>query len=507
MIKHFWLLAFGICLSCIAQAQVTIRVEQLPENTPIDARLYLSGDFNDWDPGNPDYAMVRQPDGVWEFTINTNLPIFGYKVTRGNWPSVEGRPNGRARPNRIVKTNPSDGPTIQSIKIASWEDLAGDPINGYTFFLLFSAFQGLLLIIALNGIQDNNKSSNRVLSVLLFLISFALVGRVTIYDREIFQWMPKLFLAPELILFLYSPVFYFYIQALLKFEEKLPIKPWIHFIPFGIHLLCYSPLLLMENQLFIDKVVEEEIHVYVAVAGAIAWFFNAYYLYRVHLILKNYDKASTSTQSSGNNLGYLNGVLLVNGICLVAWFSVYLIIGFSELFDLNVVTIREYATDAVWGVFAITTYVLGYYAMNQPEVFKLPKVVEKYKDSHLPDGEMVVYKNRLVKAMEEDEVFMNPELTLAQLAELVHTNTHTLSRVINEGFGKSFYDFINTYRVEAFTEYMLKPDNQQETFLSVALKVGFNSKTTFNRAFKKVTGTTPRAYLKERSEESAPVKA
>ncbi|MEL7342438.1 MAG: helix-turn-helix domain-containing protein, partial [Bacteroidota bacterium] len=145
----------------------------------------------------------------------------------------------------------------------------------------------------------------------------------------------------------------------------------------------------------------------------------------------------------------------------------------------------------------------GYFAMNQPEIFKLPKTVEKYKDSSLSAKEMTRYKGRLRAAMEEEEVFMNPELTLGELSDIVQTNTHTLSRVINEGYGKSFYDFINEYRVKAFAKLALDDTNKQETFLALALRVGFNSKTTFNRAFKKVTGTTPRSYLKEQREKEA----
>jgi AraC-like DNA-binding protein len=154
-------------------------------------------------------------------------------------------------------------------------------------------------------------------------------------------------------------------------------------------------------------------------------------------------------------------------------------------------------TDVVWGVFSLLTYILGYFAMNQPEIFKLAKVTPKYKDSSLTAAEMKRYKGRLQKAMEEDFVFMNPELTLGQLSEIVQTNTHTLSRVINEGYNKSFYDFINEYRVHEFNRVVLSGESPNETFLAIALQVGFNSKTTFNRAYKKVTGTTPRAYLKE----------
>ncbi|MEM9987419.1 MAG: helix-turn-helix domain-containing protein, partial [Bacteroidota bacterium] len=72
---------------------------------------------------------------------------------------------------------------------------------------------------------------------------------------------------------------------------------------------------------------------------------------------------------------------------------------------------------------------------------------------------------------------------------------HDLSRTINQGFGMNFNDFVNSYRVNAFKEQVLMPECQNHTFLAVALMVGFNSKTAFNRSFKKLTDQTPREYF------------
>ncbi|MDX2246853.1 MAG: helix-turn-helix domain-containing protein [Bacteroidia bacterium] len=483
-----------------APAQVKVIITRIPPNTPHDATLYLVGDFNNWNPGDPNYVLKPGPDSTFSFTFIQAPDSFDYKITRGNWSSVEGRANGRAITNRVfVKSG--TGPEEVKIQIKSWEDIEGNSLSLYSFLLLFSSFQGILLIIAINGIQERNASANRVLSLLIVLISFALLGRVSTYDREIFNWQPKLILLPEMILFVYAPVFYIYIRRLLKFEPEKRKTTLIHFLPAIIHFVAYLPLFFREKKLFIQNVVDQKLYIIFALVGGLALVFNIYYWFKVRHILNSHEEDTSKTQSFEQNLQYLHAVMGLNAICMIIWLFIYLISGLGYAFNLDITLLRERSTDTLWVVFSFTTYFLGYFAMNQPEIFKLPRIVEKYKDSSLSDKEMEVYKKRLTRVMDEQKVYLNPELTLADLSDYVETSTHTLSRVINEGYGKSFYDFINHYRVEAFTQMANDEKYQNETFLSLALSVGFNSKTTFNRAFKKVTGTTPRAYLKEYSPE------
>ncbi|MEZ4825385.1 MAG: helix-turn-helix domain-containing protein [Bacteroidia bacterium] len=483
-----------------AFAQVKIVVTRLPANTPHDATLYLVGSFNNWNPGDEKYIFTRNPDNTFEIAVSDLPDSFQYKITRGNWSSVEGRANGRARVNRIFTKNTQAAQTVE-VEIKSWEDLAGTSLSLYSFLLLFSSFQGIMLILAINGIQERNISANRVLSILILLISFALLGRVSTYDRDTFNWQPKLILLPEMILFVYGPVFYFYIRRLLKLEPEKKSVAWLHFIPGMVHMIAYIPLFLREKQEFLTDVVDQKLYYVFALVGGLSMVFNLYYWFRVKKILDSHEEDTSKTQSFEQNLHYLQAVMGLNALCLFLWVFIYLVSGLGYAFNLDITLLRERSTDILWLLFSCTTYFLGFFAMNQPEIFKLPKVVEKYKDSSLSDKEMKTYKDRLQIVMESKKAYLNPELTLTELSELVNTNTHTLSRVINEGYGKSFYDFINTYRVNAFTDMANDEKYRNETFLSIAFSVGFNSKTTFNRAFKKVTGTTPRAYLKEQTPE------
>ncbi|MFK7921383.1 MAG: helix-turn-helix domain-containing protein [Bacteroidia bacterium] len=480
-------------------AQIEFRITEYPDNTPHDAVLHLTGDFNNWNPGDQRYSFVLQPDSSFALIFVNPPDSFDYKITRGNWSSVEGRPNGRHRRNHTYVKHKTPSQFIY-IQIQSWEDLKGGLINIYTFILLLSAFQGLLLVFAINGIQDNNQRANRILSALILMISLAVMGRVSIYDREIFQVAPWLKLFPEIIFFLYGPTFYLYIRRLLK-QGPPPLKTrLLYYLPAAVHLISIVPTLFKGRQELVDSVLALEVDYTIRIWASLALVYNIWFWYKAWKKLSAYEEDASKTQSIAPPIRYLTAVMILQAVCLGCWLTIGLVWIGEWSIDTKLPLLTNSVTDVVWGLFSTLTFILGYFAMNQPEIFKLPKTVEKYKDSSLTETEMSRYKGRLIKAMEQEEIYMNPELTLGELSDIVQTNTHTLSRVINEGYGKSFYDFINEYRVKAFAKLALDDRNSKETFLGLALRVGFNSKTTFNRAFKKVTGTTPRAYLKEQKE-------
>ena len=122
---------------------------------------------------------------------------------------------------------------------------------------------------------------------------------------------------------------------------------------------------------------------------------------------------------------------------------------------------------------------------------------DEFKNKNiLSEEDLNTWKNKLLKVFDTEKPYLNPELTLSDLAEKLKTNTSVLSQVINTGFDKNFNDFVNEYRVETFKQKMKTPQYQHYTMLAVAFDCGFNSKTTFNRAFKKLTNQMPSEFIK-----------
>jgi len=104
---------------------------------------------------------------------------------------------------------------------------------------------------------------------------------------------------------------------------------------------------------------------------------------------------------------------------------------------------------------------------------------------------------RIRQALEEDKLYLNPTLTLAELAAHTGLAPKLISYTINSGFGCSFNDLVNGLRVAEVQRRLAGPDAQRLTLLGIALESGFNSKTTFNRIFKQFAGVAPRDYRPE----------
>lgn len=103
-------------------------------------------------------------------------------------------------------------------------------------------------------------------------------------------------------------------------------------------------------------------------------------------------------------------------------------------------------------------------------------------------------RSALITYMETAQPWLYPELNLTSLAGQLSLNTAQLSYLINKAFGQNFNDFVNAYRVEAVKKKLAEPQFQHYSLLAIAFESGFNSKATFNRAFKKLTGDAPSKY-------------
>ncbi|MFT3912423.1 MAG: helix-turn-helix domain-containing protein [Ferruginibacter sp.] len=120
----------------------------------------------------------------------------------------------------------------------------------------------------------------------------------------------------------------------------------------------------------------------------------------------------------------------------------------------------------------------------------------KYSKSGLTEESAGNLHKELTRLMETEKLYMGSELTLTDLARRLDTHPNYLSQVINEKEEKNLYDYINTLRIDAFKKLIADPANQRYTILSLAYECGFNSKSSFNRYFKKVTGESPSDYMR-----------
>ncbi|MBL7775051.1 MAG: alpha/beta hydrolase, partial [Saprospiraceae bacterium] len=115
-----WYPLLGLLLPTLLAAQLTVRITGIPANTPAMDRLYLAGNFNNWNAGDSSYRFQAFADGQFEITIKPAPGQLEFKITRGSWATVEGNAQGKFLPNRILQYD--GAPQTQQIQVAGWED-------------------------------------------------------------------------------------------------------------------------------------------------------------------------------------------------------------------------------------------------------------------------------------------------------------------------------------------------------------------------------------------------
>jgi AraC-like DNA-binding protein len=161
----------------------------------------------------------------------------------------------------------------------------------------------------------------------------------------------------------------------------------------------------------------------------------------------------------------------------------------------------------------ITIFFIAYNILKQKEIFPLN---EKHREEIITineteqentvtkrkiitDEELVELKSKLNSLMKEQKLYLNHDINVASLSEEMHTTTHQLSYIINNGFNQNFFQFINSYRVEKAKTLLLNKQADKLSILGIAFESGFSSKTAFNTTFKKFTNQTPSEFKKQSS--------
>lgn len=154
-------------------------------------------------------------------------------------------------------------------------------------------------------------------------------------------------------------------------------------------------------------------------------------------------------------------------------------------------------------IFLSVIYFVAYYSLKQREIYPVEEKqreelitieaeTEEIKKKLISDDELNRIKTELEKIMQAQKPYLDSELNLIKLSELLAVSTHHLSYVINTGFQKNFFQYINEFRID-HARKLLK-EKQKLSILGIAYESGFNSKTSFNTTFKKLTNQTPSEF-------------
>jgi AraC-like DNA-binding protein len=122
---------------------------------------------------------------------------------------------------------------------------------------------------------------------------------------------------------------------------------------------------------------------------------------------------------------------------------------------------------------------------------------DNLKDEKIEILDLDEWKEKIEILMIIDKMYKNPELVISDLSNKLGTHSKKVSQVINQGFSLNFNDFVNHHRIKAVLQKIEEGEHNIQTLLSIALECGFNSKSTFNRAFKRATSLSPKEYIEK----------
>jgi AraC-like DNA-binding protein len=381
----------------------------------------------------------------------------------------------------------------------------GQWINIIGFIHIIAGIQGLFLVILLNGYPAENRIPNRALSLLIFSFSVIILG-AGLGATGLYLSQPHLIRIGAPFVLILGPAMLFYITAIRT--GNIPSVQWLHFIPFLLYVIFLLPFYLSPANIKIEWVevtmassgfdsllnLLKVIHVF----GYIAWIFRLLTIHPAEVKGLAPDFKATDLEW----LRKLTGMLLI----VVALSIVVFGLSAAGMFD----TIL--ANFILGFVIAVLIYILGYRALTQPQIFGDRDYAAWQYDSawklfwgnlHFNRKENTGQDHqqreqdllqKLKHYMESEKPYRDSELSLSALSSATNIPQYLISRIINEHLDKNFFDFVNEYRVREVCDHLTDPAWNNFTILAIAMDAGFNSKSSFNTAFRKSTGRTPSEY-------------
>lgn len=370
-------------------------------------------------------------------------------------------------------------------------------------------------------------TSDKLLGTFLFIAALFVVPWMTGFAG---WYLPNtiyreiLFYTPFVHGLFIGPLLYLYVKSITNFHYKVQRKDWLHFIP-GFLYIVWSIVVVIVDKLFLktyflmngenDPDFDTWYQVLQKISIVVYLLLSIRY-YRQYKKYVNYEMSFTDVA----NINWLRNFLIAFGIITLLP-VVQEILELFPFFKNQIVYIRS------WYYFMAFALVVYYIAINgfnavsiplrkllfEPELllqYQQPALLSAPEQPLVQDAEFEIvsnqlkedatikqWKEKIITILENEKLYEDAELTLTQLSKKLSTNPSVLSKVINQGFQLNFNDFVNSYRINAVTEMLKAGEQKNQTLLGIAYDCGFNSKATFNRAFKKQTGLSPKEWMEK----------
>ncbi|HNP48286.1 MAG TPA: helix-turn-helix domain-containing protein [Bacteroidia bacterium] len=393
--------------------------------------------------------------------------------------------------------------------------------------MLYIAGISLAFFLSFLLISKKNKSfADKILFVWLLVIGTHLGFFYLSFTGRLYEY-PFLIGLQFPFPLLHGPFLYLYAAAITNRLPKQRSLIWIHFIPVVIVYLWLIPFMSMPAEekisIFQSKGKGHETFLLLLLVSIIVSGFG--YIVWTRSILKKHKRTILNQFSNTDkiNLDWLNylmyciaiiWIIVLSGNDEFTFTASVFFIGFIGYFGIKQVGIFTQQQQFTVRDNGDTVSLNNNENFSANEGMGIPESIteggsieetfdkssggrRKYSKSGLSSEAANDLHQKLRHLVNIDKVYKDSELTLTELAKKLNTHPNYLSQIINDREGKNFYDFINTLRTEEFKRLISNPGNQKFTLLGLANECGFNSKSSFNKYFRKTTGQSPSEYLEQ----------
>lgn len=367
--------------------------------------------------------------------------------------------------------------------------------------LIMCSALGFFLSILLFKKQNKSKHDYILASWLIFLSSY--VSFYSFSNAEFFisnPWVINFYIS---LLLLNGPFLYVYIKSLTDTNFQLNAKVFLHLIPFIIFnfylIYFFENKEILKNSCSIHGTTELKLPMFYMFFLYIIAFSVPVYIIKMILLIKKHKKivSNNFSDTEKKTLVWMRDLMVILFIIWLILVSIiyihHVLLYFTDSFCVN----------GLFLTFSALIILIGYYGLGQPVIFTKQSVFiiddnkareKTYSSNFLKQEDVELYKETLDSFMNNNKPFLNNKITLTQLAAEININPNYLSRIINENYNQNFCDYINHYRINEFIKRLSDNKYKNYSLIAIAFDCGFNSKTTFNRFFKKVTKLTPSEY-------------
>ncbi|MBD3226213.1 MAG: helix-turn-helix domain-containing protein [Caldithrix sp.] len=365
-----------------------------------------------------------------------------------------------------------------------------------SFIIGLGIAQGVFLAAVLLTSIRGNTRANRILGLLILLFTVDMACVLLDYQ----QWyakMPHLLMINHPQQFLYGPILLWYVMRLTRPESPFKPKYYLNLLPFVLTILYFASTFYFKSATFKIEYYEmwhqtvrfaDFFWSLAHVAFNLCYFIVSIGLLRQHKfnIRQNYSYQEKIT------LSWLHHLLLM----LMAVFIM------NTIFDVLYLMQKPVpAAGPIMAVLmAVVIYAIGYMGWRQPAIFQDNEGKThqpKYAKSALTTRQSRHIYEHLSQLMTTEKPYLNSGLTIKNLADRLNIPAYRLSQVINEQAGQNFFDFVNQFRIREVQNRLRDSYYDAYSILSIAYDSGFNSKSSFNTAFRKQVGTTPSRFRQQ----------